>query len=86
MKRRDIEGIITFVESSKGGRPMPAFSGFQPVHLIEEETYTSGLHEYIDKEKVYPGESAKVYIQFLSPEAYPNCLWLGKKIPVHEGS
>ena len=29
--------------------------------------------------------TAKGTITFVSPEAYPHCLWEGKKIPIQEG-
>ncbi|MFQ9554786.1 MAG: hypothetical protein ACLR1P_02040 [Oscillospiraceae bacterium] len=35
---------------------------------------------------VPPGASARGTITFLSPEAYPHCLWVGKRIPMQEGA
>lgn len=32
------------------------------------------------------GASARGTITFLSPEAYPHCLWVGKRIPMQEGA
>ena len=35
---------------------------------------------------VPPGASARGTITFLSPEAYPHCLWVGKRTPMQEGA
>ncbi len=86
MKRKpDVEAEITFLKTEEGGRLRPAFSGYRPNHLITEDYLTSGIHEYIDKEEVCPGETVKATITFITPDVYPHCLWLGREISVQEG-
>ena len=47
---------------------------------------TTGVHYYYDVDSVPPNASARGMITFLSPEAYPHCLWVGKRIPMQEGA
>jgi hypothetical protein len=54
--------------------------------MVTDDLLTSGYHEYFDREEVAPGESATASIWFLAPERHPCTMWVGKVIPVHEGS
>ena len=82
----DVEAIVTFLSTGEGGRAKPTFSGYRPVHGILPNYLTSGEHQYIDRTTVFPGESARTHITFITPEAYPHSLWPGKVITVQEGS
>jgi hypothetical protein len=64
----------------------PAVSGYRPNHLIIDDYLTSGTHYYYDREIVQLGEMVLGTITFITPEVYPNCLWVGKSIPIQEGS
>jgi len=77
----DVEVIFEF----NGTRKYPARSGYRPAHLVNETYLTTGIHHYYDAPEVPPGGQAKGTITFLSPEAYPACLWVGKKINIQEG-
>jgi elongation factor Tu len=46
---------------------------------------TSGLHQYLDKDIVWPGESAIAVVTFISPEYYPHTLNPGMEIEFYEG-
>ena len=80
--RYDIEGVCTLLPGEVTGRNVPVRSGFRPSHLVSEGVRTTGVHKYVDKEELNPGESASVLVTFLSPELYPHTLWLGKDIPI----
>ena len=82
----DCEAIVTFVSTEEGGRQGPARSGYRPHHQVRDDYLTTGIHEYIDGEWVHPGESVRAYITFITPEVYPQCLWLGRILSVGEGS
>ena len=82
----DIEAVVTFIPTVEGGRHSPAFSGYRPNHLVLPDYLTTGHHEYKEKERVMPGESAETEIWFITPEAYPNCMFEGREIRVQEGS
>jgi len=77
----DIEVIFEF----NGTRMNPARDGYRPAHLVSDTYLTTGIHHYYDVVEVPPDGQAKGTITFLSPEAYPSCLWIGKKINIQEG-
>ena len=77
----DIEVIFEFV----GTRKNPIYDGYRPNHLITDNYLTSGTHHYYDVNEIAPNGIAKGTITFITPEAYPNCLWIGKKINIQEG-
>ena len=74
----DVEVIFEF----NGTRKSPANDGYRPAHLITDNYLTTGIHHYYGVESVPP----KGTITFLSPESYPHCLWIGKKISIQEGA
>lgn len=78
----DVEVIFNF----NGARKNPVWSGYRPAHLVTDTYLTTGMHCYYDTEMVAPDGTAKGTITFLTPEAYPHCLWIGKKIPIQEGA
>lgn len=80
-QKPDVEVLFEFI----GTRKQPAADGYRPHHLITEQYLTTGVHHYYDVQKVSSDGTAKGTITFLSPEAYPNCLWVGKKINIQEG-
>lgn len=77
----DIEVIFEFI----GTRKNPIFNGYRPNHLIMDNYLTSGTHHYYNVNEIPPNGTAKGTITFITPEAYPNCLWVGKKINIQEG-
>jgi translation elongation factor EF-Tu-like GTPase len=82
----DIEAKITFLITEEGGRKHPAFSGYRPAHLVKDGYLTTGIHQYYDREKVELGETVLGTITFVTTEAYPECLWVGKRISIQEAS
>lgn len=82
----DIEAIMSFLKTEDGGRPNGVFDAYRPAHLVKDDYLTTGVHHYYDREKVELGEEVLGTITFITPEAYPNCLWIGKRITIQEGS
>lgn len=80
-KSPDVEVLFEF----NGTRKTPAANGYRPAHLVTENYLTTGIHHYYDVDSVLPNGTAKGTITFLSPEVYPSCLWIGKKINIQEG-
>lgn len=78
----DVEVLFEF----NGTRKTPAADGYRPHHLITDDNLTTGVHHYYDVQIVQPEGTAKGTITFISPEAYPNCLWVGKKLNIQEGA
>ena len=81
----DCEAIVTLRSTGAGGRARPAFTGYRPNHLILPDYNTSGVHEYLDADSIAPSKSGRARIWFLTPEVYPESLWIGKLINVQEG-
>ena len=77
----DVEVIFEF----NGTRKNPANDGYRPAHLVTDAYLTTGIHHYYGVKFVAPNGTAKGTITFLSPESYPHCLWIGKKIRMQEG-
>ena len=78
----DVEVIFEF----NGARKNPANDGYRPAHLVTDNYLTTGIHHYYNVDAVSPNGTAKGTITFLSPESYPCCLWIGKKISIQEGA
>ena len=78
----DVEVHFAF----NGARAHPAADGYRPAHRIDDHYLTSGVHHYFGLDAVPPDGSAEGTITFITPEAYPHCLWVGKRIPIQEGA
>jgi len=86
LRHPDIEAEVIFLTTDEGGRSRPVYSGYRPLHLVLPERFTSGQHEYKNKDRVLPGESATTDIWFLAPDQYPKSMHIGKIIRLQEGS
>lgn len=78
----DVEVLFEF----NGTKRHPAADGYRPCHLVTEDYLTTGVHHYYGTDTVPPDGTAKGTITFITPEAYPHCLWVGKKINIQEGT
>ncbi len=78
----DVEVLFEF----NGTRRTPAADGYRPDHLVMDGYLTTGVHHYYEVRTVSPNGTAKGTITFITPEAYPNCLWVGKRINIQEGA
>ena len=72
----DIEVIFEFLNDKN------YFNGYRPSHLISESYLTTGVHNYYEEK--CNGKTIGT-ITFISPEDYPNSIWIGKKITMYEG-
>lgn len=68
-----------------GARMHPAADGYRPAHLIDDHYLTTGIHQYYGMDAVPPDGSAEGIITFITPEAYPHCLWMGNRIRIQAG-
>ena len=76
----DVEVLFEF----NGTRNNPAADGYRSQHLVTDNYLTTGVHHYYEVQKVSPNGTAKGTITFITPEAYPHCLWVGKKLIIQE--
>lgn len=74
----DVEVIFHFKDRKN------IIEGYRPAHKIKEDYLTTGSHHYYDINDNING--IKGEIAFLSPEVYPECLWIGKEIEMYDGS
>ena len=81
MPAPDIEVVFEF----NGTREHPAADGYRPEHLVKDNYSTCGIHHYYGVDMVPPNGQAKGTITFITPEMYPACLWIGRKINIQEG-
>ena len=77
----DVEVTFRF----NGTRRTPAADGYRPAHRVREDYLTTGMHHYFGDSEVAPDGIVRGTITFITPEAYPACLWAGKEIPIQEG-
>jgi hypothetical protein len=80
----DIEGSFHLL--GKGGRLGAVRSGYRPAHKIFDNYFSSGRHEYVGIDELPLGATAHAYVWLLTPEVYPQSLWVGRVIGVYEGS
>jgi elongation factor Tu len=81
-RKPDVEVVFEFI----GIRKTPARNGYRPDHLIKNDYLTCGVHNYYNIEEMPPNGISRGTITFISPESYPSCLWVGKRINIQEGS
>jgi hypothetical protein len=72
--------------SEISGRKSPIQNGYRGQHVVLSNYSTSGIIDLVNKIELFPGESCLSFIQYITPEYYPNCLWIGKTINIQEGS
>lgn len=76
----DVEVLFEFV----GNRRDNICEGYRPAHLICADCLNTGVHSYYHIEND-TNKGIKGTITFISLEAYPACLWIGKQIKMYEG-
>lgn len=76
----DVEALFEFVGSRKG----KVFEGYRPSHLVKEGYLTTGIHDYFNLDEIEDGKIEGT-ITFISPEEYPGCMWIGRRIEMYEG-
>ena len=81
-RQPDVEALFEF----NGAKKHEIASGYRPAHLIKDGYLTTGVHKYHGAETVAPDGKATGTITFITPEVYPNCLWIGKKMNIQEGN
>ena len=59
---------------------------YRPTYLIKPDYLTSTDHFLIDCEWLELGSTCQAYVKFITPEHYPKTLFIGRVIPIQEGS
>jgi len=88
METQDFNAKLKYRTTEEGGRNGYAASGYRP--HIEFDNYpeclTSGSQTFINKEKVYPGDTVDAKINIIGTEYFTKRLYIGKKFKFCEGS
>jgi hypothetical protein len=83
----DFIAQVTYLTTEQGGRKGYAASGYRPhVKFDGRKELTSGEQLFIDKEKVFPGETVTAEIRIISKEIFKNYLFVGQHFEVAEAS
>lgn len=83
----DFIAKVTYLTTEQGGRKGYAASGYRPhVKFFGRNELTSGEQLFVDKDKVFPGETVTAEIRIISPEVFKNYLYVGQHFEVAEAS
>ena len=83
----DFVAKITYLTTEDGGKKRYATSGYRPhVKFDGRIQQTSGEQLFIDKEKVFPGDTVIAEIRILSKDFFKNYLFVGQHFEVAEAS
>jgi len=82
----DFIARVTYLTTKQGGRKGYATSGYRPhVKFDGRKELTTGEQVFIDKDKVFPGETVTAEIRILGTDFFKNYLFVGQYFEVAEG-
>lgn len=83
----DFLARVTYLTTEQGGRKGYATSGYRPhVKFDGRKELTFGEQLFIDKDKVFPGESVTAEIRIFGTDFFKNYLFVGQHFEVAEAS
>ena len=82
----DAEVLFELTSRTIAGDIKRVLSGYRPAYDVQPDYWTSVHHEFVDVEGIATGETARAEVWFLTPEVYPQSLWIGRTLAVAEGS
>jgi translation elongation factor EF-Tu-like GTPase len=80
----DVEALLTLLGTAEGGRSLPAVSDWRPMVFYDSEFWIV-LINFPDVPRVNPGEQARAFLDFFSPDVHVNKLSVGTTFRIHEG-
>lgn len=80
----DIEAEITFLKTDEGGRESYAVTGYRPQFFYRGE-HLDAIQEFVDKERVYPGETVTVRLGLLHPDLLRDHIRVDDRFEIREG-
>lgn len=82
----DFVAKITYLTTEEGGRKGYASSGYRPhVKFDGRKEHTSGEQLFVDKDKVFPGDTVIAEIRIAGREIFKNYLFEGQRFEIGEG-
>lgn len=83
----DFEAVIGALATAMGGRDMPMINGYRPSHDFGlPNELNDAMHQYVDADRIVPGESGRALLWLLVPERQLGRLFTGMIFSVQEGS
>ena len=83
----DFTAEVTYLTTEEGGRKGYAASGYRPhFQLKGKKELTSAEQIFVNKDKVFPGESVSTEIRILWIEAFEGLLYEGLEFKLSEGN
>ena len=83
----DFIARVAYLTAEQGGRRGYAVSGYRPhVKFDGRKELTSGEQLFIDKDKVFPGETVTAEIRILGKDFFKNYLFVGQHFEIAEAS
>ena len=83
----DFIARVSYLTAEQGGRKGYAASGYRPhVKFDGRKELTSGEQIFIDKDKVFPGETVTAEIRILGVDFFKSYLFVGQHFEVAEAS
>ncbi|RYF83237.1 MAG: hypothetical protein EON98_10520 [Chitinophagaceae bacterium] len=83
----DFVARVAYLTTAQGGRKGYAASGYRPhIKFDGRKELTSGEQLFIDKDKVFPGETVTAEIRIISKEIFKNYLYVGQRFEVAEAA
>ena len=82
---RDVEVEVHYLSTEFGGRSSPCVTGYRPQFFYGGHDWDAE-HEYPDVDQVRPGESARAFLTFLSPQNHVGRVHPGMPFLVREGN
>jgi hypothetical protein len=80
----DIEVELTLLTPEEGGRTKPLPSAFWFPHLLIDGSEWMAYFKLRDREILQPGETARVFVVFASPELLQGRIYPEKHFRLHE--
>jgi translation elongation factor EF-Tu-like GTPase len=80
----DVEAELTFLRTEEGGRRGFAQSGYRPQFFYDGEDHDA-VQEFVDRGRVYPGDTVTVRLHLLHPELLYRRLRVGDGFKIREG-
>lgn len=81
----DFTAIISLFPTENGGRRKPVYSNYKPSFSFNTMQHISGEIALLNKEILYPGESAVIYVKLLPSKHIRENLKNGDAFTVLEG-
>jgi translation elongation factor EF-Tu-like GTPase len=85
----DFKAKVRLLTAEEGGRKTPAHIGYRPQVYFETEALnratTSGSWQKMNRDQLFPGETAEIEIAILGKEFCRNKLFVGLKFRLMEG-